>query len=183
MSDEQPWERIERDGMLEPNLWYDRFVLFLHMGPSRSLLGAVHLEEAQKSAEKRSHSVPGAWFDAAKEWNWRERAEGWDDYRRKQVFTTGNAYDVNRAEKLNHYSERLEAELNKMLDKLAKKKSGKVWFNQFLYEKYLQTLEALAQETGGRVKKQDITTGGEKLEGPHVIFYMPEVTPEEGYDG
>ena len=159
MSDEQEqdvWER--QDG--EPNNWYSRFVLFLQMGPSRSLLGAVNIEKAQKSPEKPSMSVPGAWKEAAKQWNWRERAEAWDEYRRKQVFVMGNAYDVNRVEKLAKYSERLEAEIDKMLDSLATRNAEaikKPWFNQFLFEKYLQSLEALAAETGGRVKKQEIT--------------------------
>lgn len=163
-------------------MWYDRFMVFLLMGPSRSLLGAVHLEEAQKSTEKRSRSVPGAWFATAKEWNWRDRADAWDEYRRKQVFTEGNAYDLTRIEKLNKYSQRLERQLDLMLDAMPKK-IRKPWFNHFLYEKYLQSLDALAQETGGRVRKQDITSAGEKLDSPQVVFYMPDVPPEEGYDG
>lgn len=156
MSDEQGqvWERQEG----EDTMWYDRFFVFLRMGPSRTLLGAVHeVEKAQKSAEKHSVSIPGAWSDAAKKWDWRKRAEAWDDYRRKQVFTTGNAYDVTRVEKLNKYSELLESEIDKMLKALAKKKIDKPWFNQFLYEKYLQSLEALAAETGGRIKKNETT--------------------------
>lgn len=166
MDDEQlPWEW--QDG--EPNLWYDRFLVYLRMGPSRTKLGAVHLvEEAEKGREKQSSKVPGAWNDAASEWRWKERAEAWDEYRRKQVFTQGNAYDVNRVEKLNKYSERLETEIDRMLDALAKKKTRKVWFNHFMYEKYLQSLDALAAETGGRVKttKQEhsgsIDVGGAK---------------------
>jgi hypothetical protein len=153
VSDEQQqWER--RPG--EPNLWYDRFVTYLRMGPSRSLLGAVHLEEAQKSPKKSSFSVPGAWKDAVERWGWKERAEAYDEYRRKQVFTQGNAYDVHRVERLNHYSERLEQELDKMFDALPKRMK-KPWFNYFLFDKYLQTMDALAQETGGRVKKSEVT--------------------------
>lgn len=157
MSDDlsQAWERQEG----EDTMWYDRFLVFLRMGPSRTMLGAVHLvEEAEKSREKQSSKTPGAWNDAAKEWNWQKRAEAWDDYRRKQVFTTGNAYDVTRVEKLNKYSEALENEIDKMMKALARrKKIEKPWFNQFLYEKYLQSLEALATETGGRAKKSEIT--------------------------
>lgn len=177
MEEEQhPWERMKD----EPNLWYDRLVSYLQMGPSRSLLGAVHLEEAQKSTEKRSSSVPGSWYEASKRWEWKDRAEAWDEYRRKQVFTQGNAYDVNRVEKLNKYSERLETEIDRMLDALAGKKTRKVWFNHFMYEKYLQSLDALAAETGGRTKKQEVThhfdekqaeqellRALEKLEGPN----------------
>lgn len=149
-----PWERQEG----EDTMWYDRFLVFLRMGPARTKLGAVHLvETAEKGGNKRSSRTPGSWDEAAKEWRWRERADAWDDYRRKQVFTEGNAYDVTRVEKLNKYSVALEEELDKMLKALKKKKIEKPWFNQFLFEKYLQSLEALAAETGGRIKKNETT--------------------------
>lgn len=167
MDDERDaWDRISED---EPNLWYDRFVLYLQMGPSRSLLGAENLEKDRKGLEKSGVSASGAWRNAAKEWNWKKRAEAWDEYRRKQVFTQGNAYDVIRVEKLNKYSEMIESEIEKMMAALAKrKKIAKPWFNHFMYEKYLQSLDALAAETGGRVKttKQEhsgsIDVGGAK---------------------
>lgn len=154
MSDEQQevWERMED----EPNLWYDRFVSYLQMGPSRSLLGAANLEKVRIGQEKSDTSASGAWREASKQWDWKKRAEAYDEYRRKQVFIQGNAYDVNRVERLNHYSSRLEQELDKMLNALPKRPK-KPWFNHFLYEKYLQTLDALAQETGGRVKKTETT--------------------------
>lgn len=148
----EPWARQEN----EPNLWYDRFTAFLLMGPSRSLLGTENAEKVSKGQEKSETSASGAWREAAKEWNWRARAEAWDEYRRKQVFTEGNAYDVTRIEKLNKYSQRIEAELDKMFTSLPKKPK-KPWFNHFMYEKYLQSLDALAQETGGRVKKNETT--------------------------
>lgn len=152
MSDEQQaWERRDE----EPNLWYDRFVSYLQMGPSRSLLGAANLEQVQKSSNP-FNGTPGAWLDAFKQWKWKERAEAWDEYRRKEVFAQGNAYDVHRVQHLNYFSSRLEQELEKMLNALPKKPK-KPWFNHFLYEKYLQTLDALAQETGGRVKKTEAT--------------------------
>lgn len=148
------WERQEE----EPNLWYDRFVSYLQMGPSRTLLGTANAEQVQKGSEP-FNGTPGAWLNAFKQWNWKERAEAWDEHRRKQVFTQGNAYDVYRVEKLNKYSQRLETQIDKMLDDLEKKKTRKVWFNHFLYEKYLQSLEAIADETGGRIKtvKQEVT--------------------------
>lgn len=68
------WERGEE----EPALWYGRFLIFRDMGYARSLLGSVHVEEAQKSPKKPSVAPPGAWKDAAKQWEWRKRAEVWD---------------------------------------------------------------------------------------------------------
>lgn len=177
MSDEKDiWER--QDG--EPNNWYSRFVIFLQMGPSRSLLGSINLEKAQKGLEKLNY-VSQSWREAAKQWDWRERAEMWDEYRRKQVFVQGNAYDVNRVEKLNKYTEMLEAEIDKMLDALAKKKIEKPWFNQFLYEKYLQSLEAIAAETGGRVKRQEIT--GKDGAPFQTILCLPDNGDEDNESG
>lgn len=151
--DETPiYERLPE----EPNLWYDRFVQYLQMGPSRSLLGAVNAEKAKKSKEKQTSNIPGAWSEAAKQWRWKERAEAWDEYRRKQVFTTGNAFDINRIEKLSKFSECLEQEIKKMFEALEKEKALPV-FNAQLYAKYLESLEALAAETGGRVKKNEMT--------------------------
>ena len=183
MSDEQEqdvWER--QDG--EPNKWYSRFVIFLQMGPSRSLLGAVNIEKDRNGQKKAEVSAPTSWREAAKQWNWRARAEAWDEYRRKQVFVMGNAYDVNRVEKLAKYSERLEGEIDKMLTALENKKLEEIkkpWFNQFLYEKYLQSLEALAAETGGRVKRQEITG---KDGGPlQTILCLPDNGDEEEDEG
>lgn len=157
MSDEQPWERMEG----EPNNWYARFMLYLQAGPSRTLLGTINAEQVQKGAKKFT-SISQSWSDAAKRWKWKERAEAYDEHRRREVFTSGNASDLVRIEKLDSLSVRLEAQITRMLDNLespemqeaAKKKP---WFNHFLYEKYLQSLEALAAETGGRVKKAELT--------------------------
>ncbi len=63
----------------EPNLWFDRFNRFRLLGPRRSLLAVYNAEQADKSGTKR-RKTPGAWDAAAKEWRWRERAEGWDAY-------------------------------------------------------------------------------------------------------
>lgn len=72
------WERREN----EPNLWYSRFVAYRNMGTSRSLLGAVSAERklAQKGAAK---SVPQSWYEAAKTWDWKARAEAWDADQRR----------------------------------------------------------------------------------------------------
>src|SRR5262245_8453686 len=62
----------------EPALWFSRFERFRSMGPTRTMLGAVHHEEAEKGGQKRSRKVPGAWDVAAERWRWRHRAAAWD---------------------------------------------------------------------------------------------------------
>jgi len=80
------WER-QRDaetGELEPNLWWFRFdTHYRPMGPERSLLGAVNIRH--KQAQKSIVSiVPRAWFDNCKKWNWKQRAEAWDEHERQK---------------------------------------------------------------------------------------------------
>lgn len=42
-------------------------------------------------------------------------------------------------------------------------------FNNALFEQYRKTLDDIAQEVGGRVKKTDVTTGGEPIKWPSMI--------------
>jgi hypothetical protein len=84
----EPWER--QPG--EPNLWFSRFQRYLLAGPSRSLLGTVNGERTEKGREKQS-KVPGSWNQAFARWNWRERAEAWDERVRHEA-REAHAHDV-----------------------------------------------------------------------------------------
>lgn len=66
---EQVWEQIPE----EPNIWYARFRQYLLFGNGRSLYNAY-----VKSTKKPKTQVPGAWKDAAKKWDWFNRAHAWD---------------------------------------------------------------------------------------------------------
>ncbi len=84
------WDR-QQD---EPNLWYERFVIFRDLGPDRSLEAAYQAYEAEKQqkAAKSSNSASppkmrpkrpsGAWYENCNKWQWRERAELYDEYQR-----------------------------------------------------------------------------------------------------
>lgn len=82
----QPWERQrDADGELEPMLWFGRFdAIYRPMGTERSLLGAVNSHRANRS-EKRTISIPGAWTKAFERWDWKNRAEAWDQYERDRL--------------------------------------------------------------------------------------------------
>jgi hypothetical protein len=73
------WDRLAD----EPNLWFSRFERYRLAGPDRSLRAAHNAEKADKG-KKRQRSIPGAWSRAAARWNWRERAEAWDEHERVQ---------------------------------------------------------------------------------------------------
>jgi hypothetical protein len=68
----------------EPNLWFSRFERYRLAGPGRSLRAVINVEQADKG-EKRHRSIPGAWSRAATRWQWRERAEAWDEHERQQA--------------------------------------------------------------------------------------------------
>lgn len=73
MSDSATWERQPE----EPNDWFDRFLLFKRLGSGRSLLAAYNEYRAAKKQPK-ANSAPPTWRKAAKDWNWKNRAEAWD---------------------------------------------------------------------------------------------------------
>ena len=79
----EPWDR--QPG--EPTRWFDRFERFRLAGPGRSLLGTVNAEQVDKGGHKRT-KVSGAWDQAAIRWNWRKRAEAWDDHQREKARET-----------------------------------------------------------------------------------------------
>lgn len=85
MADTKPWERQRGDdGELEPPLWWDRFRAYQRLGPSRSLLKTVNLERRTKG-QKRTTYLPGSWRRAFKVWEWKARAEAWDEYKRQEA--------------------------------------------------------------------------------------------------
>jgi len=80
------WER-QRDQTtdeLEPNLWFDRFVRFLLLGPGRSLLATYNQERERAGKSGTAKRTARSWDDRAYQWHWRKRAEAKDaDDRRK----------------------------------------------------------------------------------------------------
>lgn len=85
MSDErQIWEQSDD----EPGIWFDRFERYRLIGPSRSFL-AVYNAERLDSNQEPAKSIPGAWVDATRRWDWRNRASTWDAYeqqRRRELY-------------------------------------------------------------------------------------------------
>src|SRR5262249_20738934 len=68
----------------EPSRWFARFERFRLAGPTRSLMGTVNAERAEKGSKKQG-CVPGAWAEAARRWRWRQRAEAWDEHERQRA--------------------------------------------------------------------------------------------------
>lgn len=71
------WQRQrDENGDLEGMLWFARFTLYREMGTERTLLGAVRVHKGGA----RCISVPGAWDRAFERWQWKKRAEAWDQH-------------------------------------------------------------------------------------------------------
>ena len=147
---EDIWER--RIAQSEPMRWYARFLLYRDMGSARTLLGTVHLEEqkpkkAQKSPKKPSESVPGAWKDAFRDWEWRKRAEAWDEEQERLA---------QAACKYTRISERVKV-LDRWVDtqdgimRTSVKDAGYARADSI--EQLRGLLDDIAKETGGRVRQ------------------------------
>ena len=70
------WQRQNN----ESNLWFNRFDVFRLLGPRRSIERAF---KAHKEVDQLTADRPGAiWYATAKQNNWRQRAEAWDETER-----------------------------------------------------------------------------------------------------
>lgn len=79
-----PWERRPE----EPNKWYDRFERFKLIGPARSLFAAYAADRARRGRETPARTgVPLSWRYAADHWEWKVRAEAWDEAQRQEQST------------------------------------------------------------------------------------------------
>lgn len=79
------WDRQrDNDDNLEPILWFNRFDLYYRpRGPERNLLAAVNMWREREGNKGRTNSIPHAWFNAHRDWKWKERAEAWDAEQRR----------------------------------------------------------------------------------------------------
>ena len=76
-SGHEPWARQHG----EPGLWYGRFVVYRDLGPERTIEAAYRVVREREGL--RSARPGAAWYGAAKDWAWAERAAAWDDARRE----------------------------------------------------------------------------------------------------
>lgn len=73
MAIKKPWERQEG----ETAKWHMRFKNFLVLGPKRTI-NAVFEAETKKKQEKSRRNAGPEWYNSAKKYQWKERAEAWD---------------------------------------------------------------------------------------------------------
>lgn len=80
--DQYPWEQLPG----EDHKWYHFFFnYFVLSGFTRSIIAAFrkHREEEEKSVPDTTLTGEARhWYVAATKWNWRERAQAWDEHQR-----------------------------------------------------------------------------------------------------
>ncbi len=169
----------------EPALWFDRFQRFLLLGVTRSVYRTYIVERMDKATRKKQKDavneeisarsgLPKSWRDAAKRWNWKVRAEAFDDAERAKrdelyrarvndILASGFAQRFARVAELNRLAELLQEEIwtddKRWLPDVKQIGSGEaaervdiVRFNASVIEQYRQTLEDIAVEMGERVR-------------------------------
>lgn len=75
-----PWDRKPD----EPSKWYERFLIYMNMGPSRTIQGAYRIyigpERVAKLLEEGKHTCANSqWYYYCREWDWDGRAALYDD--------------------------------------------------------------------------------------------------------
>lgn len=158
----------------EDSRWYERFSRYLALGAARSVRAVYNAELATRGKpSEHSKPVPSSWTQASRRFEWQRRAKAFDDWRRKQVFSSGNAQDTERIKKLDALAERMHGAI------LADLASMPV--NDKYIAQYLAVLDMLAKLTGGYAPQRLEHTGkdGGAIEVEEsqvkVVFYVPEV--------
>lgn len=176
--DEQPWtHRLPG----ESQRWFQRASLYFAMGACRSIRAVYNAELAKLGkAAARSKPVPSSWTQASHRYEWLRRAEAFDEWRRKEIFATGNAQDTERIKKLDDLINKLSERCLNLLDSLNMAEIKPEDLSR-LITALLQAIDLMAKHTGGYPASRVEITGkdGGKIEIEEtqisVVFYMPEI--------
>lgn len=171
------WERQEG----EPLIWYSRFRRYLLLFPKRTVAAVYATESGPKeddNGKQRKSEPSGYWYDIAKQWHWEDRAQAWDaaqyaeeEQSRKRILQSGWALDHNRImtlievtqalrEMMNDPSQVWLADVKAVGSGPGAERVDLVQFNADLFRELREYLTDIAEETGGRAKKQETTIKG-----------------------
>lgn len=158
------YERLDN----EPSAWFSRFLVYRNM-QNRSLLGAYKLFQARKGTEKHYKQVPGAWKEASEKYDWKFRAELYDDHiqaeiaERQRILFEAEQAEIERILTTDY------AQKHKRIAGLARMahiiensfiEDGEInykFLNPDKVREYRGCLDDIAKELGERVKKSEVT--------------------------
>ncbi|TAK97391.1 MAG: hypothetical protein EPO08_21315 [Rhodospirillaceae bacterium] len=158
--------------------WYERFSRYLALGAARSVRAVYNAELAIRGKpSEQSKAVPSSWSLASHRFDWQRRANAYDEWRRKAVFSSGNAQDTERVKKLDALAERMHRAILDNLDTMP--------VNDRYIAAYMSIMDMLSKLTGGYAPQRLEHTGkdGKAIEIEEtklsVVFYVPEVDKVE----
>jgi hypothetical protein len=99
----------------EPNQWFSRFSQFRLLGARRTIESVFQAERAAKGS-KGQQRPSRHWYNAAKDWQWIERAIAWDEHQRALDETVWNRRRSEIREREWQLSEKLLNKAEKLLD-------------------------------------------------------------------
>lgn len=170
--------------------WFQRASMYFALGAARSVRAVYNAElVARGKPSEHSKPVPSSWSQASKRYEWQRRAAAFDGWRRKQVFSSGNAQDTERIKKLSELIDRLCERCMAMLAKEDAEPFFSVDGAAKLVNALLAAIDLMAKHTGGYAAQRIEHTGkdGGAIEVEetklNVVIYMPEVDSLEIVDG
>jgi len=167
----------------EPDEWFIRFTTFLHLGTNRSYIDAYrqHVKVSRSRKGTKPNHISPQWHKAIHEWDWEKRAQEYDKHlnklriqeeeeqRRQQIMNTSYARTELRVLALMGFAKDLS-------DALKREKK----FNPAMMAQWRGLLDDIAKETGGRVRKNEVTgANGGPLE---VQLFLPEQEQDKAED-
>lgn len=162
-----PWDRIIGDPVLgdEPVFWFVRFTTFRKLGPYRTLRKAYREQhETQYGPSERELLPTVTWYDNAKIWHWRERAEAWDQ-EQLDLMKAAEYKELTEGYALVHERLRsLKAVATKLDTYIQDPHVTRISPNTL--EQYRGVLDDIARELGHRIRETRLTGAGG---GPVVI--------------
>ena len=160
----------------EDSKWYERVAQYLALGAARSVRAVYNAELATRGKpSEHSKPVPSSWTQASHRFEWQRRAKAYDEWRRKSVFSSGNAQDTERVKKLDALAERMHNAIFANIDSMP--------VDDKYLGKYLDVLDMLNKITGSYApttqRLEHTGKDGGKIEVEetkfNVVFYMPDV--------
>lgn len=114
----------------EPALWHKRLLIYLELGTGRSVAA---VEQAVIGRKKKGTAT--AYSEAAKKWEWAERAKEWDELKKAGSYRPAREeIKTETEESVRHYAQLMrkitgaetEEDLQKLRLEIAKAKLGKI---------------------------------------------------------
>ncbi|HZW02886.1 MAG TPA: PBSX family phage terminase large subunit [Anaerolineaceae bacterium] len=109
MDERKPWEQMEG----EPNRWYQRFSAFRLLGPGRSVEAVFRKE--REAAGGKGRKPTRHWYGNAQVWQWKPRAEAWDQFVRDEAEAKWREQIMGEAELLARLSQMARGNIGKFV--------------------------------------------------------------------